>query len=220
MPLTLNGFVSDRGNEPTEWQHAVLKPSVTMTWHHTIPWNTLSCVWNALVQGEHWQAAAKFLYLVGVTFPNPVIEKVKTSSLDDRDALHTRLTWQGWNIVEGPGEAFRNDDPGEAFDSWPGFGMTSNQRTTHQEVKSLYTVMQQVTAQPLVAGTQNRSVDAMMASRLEQSFDKAKQALRGKSYVPWTEAMWFAEREGRVNKNMSAVWDVQPVWRKRQAGDP
>lgn len=102
MPLEVDGIIrGDRGSEPSRWQHASTKPLITLTWHHTIPWNCLRNVWNGLVAGQHWNALDEFMNLIGVPNRAEVITQIKNKNLQDRDGLHTLVTWQGWNIVEG-----------------------------------------------------------------------------------------------------------------------
>ncbi len=38
---------------------------------------------------------------------------------EDRTLLFDRLTWMGWNLLEGPPSSHRHDDPGESFDNFP-----------------------------------------------------------------------------------------------------
>ena len=72
-------------------------------------------VWNGLVGGAHWSAVKMFLHLASAPDPQGIVQQIRSGGLLRRDELHTMLTWQGWNIVEGPGGHFRADDPGEAF---------------------------------------------------------------------------------------------------------
>jgi hypothetical protein len=221
MPLAVNGIVgTDRGGEPAAWHHASMTPEITFTWHHTIPWNNLRDVWNGLVDGKYWNAVSKFLYLVGTTAPAPVITAIKAEQLQNRDALHTQLTWQGWNIVEGPGNEYRTDDPGEAYDEWSGVGMSANQKSTYQAVAILYTTMKQVNALPKRTGTDIPQIKAILAKKLETAFGEASGPLRGKSPMPWNEAMWFRVTEGRIDKKLPRVWYTKPAWGKRLATDP
>ena len=39
-------------------------------------------------------------------------------SAEDRTLVFDRLTWMGWNLVEGPPSNHRKDDPGESFDDF------------------------------------------------------------------------------------------------------
>ena len=61
--------------------------------------------------------------LIGVPNRAEVLKQIKNKNLQDRDGLHTLVTRQGWNIVEGPGNEYRAQGTiGENFDGWSGKG--------------------------------------------------------------------------------------------------
>ena len=111
----------DRGSEPSRWQHASTKPLITLTWHHTIPWNCLRNVWNGLVAGQHWDALDEFMNLIGVPNRAEVLKQIKNKNLQDRDGLHSGDLAR-MEYCRGPGNEYRaqGDDPGENFDGWSG----------------------------------------------------------------------------------------------------
>ena len=168
--------------------------------------------------GRPWASSFSSL---GVTDCRGVIAQIRAGRLVGRDTLHTQLTWQGWNIVEGPGGTNRapGDDPGEAFDSWSGAGMSTNQRNTLAAVKLLYVVMQKMQNLPSRLGTTIPNINARDAKALENALKSAKSSLRGKAPMPWNDAMWVVVTEGRVEKGRS-VWYTPPTWRKRRSDDP
>lgn len=216
MALDVDGLVSTpaRGAEPSDWTHASMSPAVTFTWHHTIPWNKLRAVWNGLVAGEHWDAVDMFLQLVQAPKRQLVLQQIRAKALtEDRDALHTRLTWQGWNIVEGPGGEFRKpgDDPGEKSERWATTGASSNQTQTLQAVYALDETIQ------LLPAAQD-SIGSTQAAALLAAMRRVKQTARP-TPIPWSEAMWVRTREGRVGKAPGA-WSTRPEWRRRQKTDP
>lgn len=223
MPLGLNGIVTeDRGNEPALWHHSVMTPSITFTWHHTIPWNCLRAVWNGVVHGRHWDAIEAYLDLISASNVSTIVRDLKNGNLTiDRDLLHTQLTWQGWNIVEGPGNEYRNDDPGEQFDGWSGAGMSGNQTATLLAVKGLYdNCMRRIQQLPAAAGTNNiPNISAQDAKTVATAMRGARHALRGKQPVKWEEKMWFPVTEGRVDKSRPGIWYTKPVWRRRTAAE-
>jgi hypothetical protein len=212
--LELNGVVtSDRGDEPGNWTHSVTRPQIPMTWHHTIPWNRLRDTWNGLVRAAYWDGVDQFLQLISAPNVATVINQIKAGALDGRNELFTLLTWQGWNIVEGPGGAARlaGDDPEDQLDNWSGLGMTSNQKSTLQAVKVLNLEME-----AFVAATQNGGVpSATQLKKITTALSTAKAPLRGKQPMPWNEDMWTKVTVGVVNKTAPAVWDRMPVYRRR-----
>ncbi len=212
MPMALNGIVTEhRGSEPTDWEHSTMTPSITFTWHHTIPWNCLREVWNGLVRGKHWDAVSEYLGLIGAASVPVIVQGLKAGALTvDRDALLTQLTWQGWNIVEGPGNEYRaeGDDPGEAFDSWSGESMSGNQKATLLAVKSLY-----INAMRPVALLNN--VDGTNASKVAKAMRSARPTLRGKAPIKWNEDMWTVVTAGRVSDKVPGIWYTKPTWQRR-----
>lgn len=213
--LEVDGIVSSsRGSEPTGWTHAVTRPQIAMTWHHTIPWNRLRDTWNGLVRNKCWDGVDQFLQLISAPNVATIISQIKSGTLQDRDALFTLLTWQGWNIVEGPGGTFRldGDDPEDKFDDWSGAGMTSNQKSTLQAVKILNMEMEAfVTA--CGAGTPTTE----QLRKIVNALTTAKPTLRGKQPMAWNEEMWTIVTVGVVHKTQPANWERQPVYRRRTA---
>ncbi|APS35769.1 MULTISPECIES: hypothetical protein [Serratia] len=221
MPLEVDGIIrGDRGSEPSRWQHASTKPLITLTWHHTIPWNCLRNVWNGLVAGQHWDALDEFMNLIGVPNRAEVLKQIKNKNLQDRDGLHTLVTWQGWNIVEGPGNEYRaqGDDPGENFDGWSGKGMSTNQQATQQQVNVLYRVMEPLGRRALDAARQAPPITAKEAGILQRTIKQTRPTLRGKEPIRWQEDMWHQVQSGKEAKHF-ARWDTKPVWRKRLHSD-
>lgn len=111
-----------------------------MTFHHLIPYNTLYPFWNILldlsdpaVMGSKEEAAAGqqcmllFMELLGIgdtaamhgriLQARPSAEAVHLDSTT-RDDIAQKLLWTGWNIVEGPLNTIREDDPGESYDDF------------------------------------------------------------------------------------------------------
>jgi hypothetical protein len=221
MPLGIDGIIrGDRGSEPSSWQHASTKPFITLTWHHTIPWNCLCNVWNGLVVGQHWNALGEFMNLIGVPNRTEVLKQIKNENLQDRDGLHTLVTWQGWNIVEGPGGKFRekDDDPGDKFDGWSGKGMSTNQRATLQQVNVLYQVMATLGNRALNAARHAPNITSKEARVLQRVIKQTRPTLRGREPIRWQEDMWYQVQPGKEAK-CGTKWYTQPVWRKRRHSD-
>lgn len=106
-----------RGSEPSSWHHTELVPSVTFTWHHTIPWNGLRATWNYLVAGRHWGCVEEYLKIISaphVALTFKALKNAPATLFPHDEKLLELLTWQSWNIVEGPGNQYRIGDPGAA----------------------------------------------------------------------------------------------------------
>ena len=219
MALNTNGILTDpsRGAEPSDWEHSTVTPVVTFTWHHTIPWNCLAAVWNGLVAGQHWAAVETFLRLVSAQDPAGAVRQIRSGTLMDRDRLHTQLTWQGWNIVEGPGGDFREGDPGEGYDKWSIQGLSNNQRSTVQAVDQLYMAMRPLAARPPRPGfaTNVPNLSANEAKAVEKAMAQQMAALRGKPPMLWNPDAWEVVREGQADRKLPSLWRTPPIWRKR-----
>lgn len=218
MPLEANGIIKgDRGAEPGKWQHTPTTPSVTLTWHHTIPWNCLRAVWNGLVAGEHWEALAEFMQLISVPNYAGVLQQIKDKNVHDRDGLHTLVTWQGWNIVEGPGSEYRQqgDDPGEKYEHWSGKGMSGNQLSTLQQVNVLNLCMAPFAACALDPATNAPEIKRAEAEQLRRVIKQVRPTLKGKAPMLWKESMWHNVQQGKVDKKNVGKWATKPIWRRR-----
>lgn len=220
MALGSNGLLTDsaRGSEPAAWRHSVMTPAVTFTWHHTIPWNCLAAVWNGLVAGQHWDAVQSFLQLVSAQDPRGIVRQIQSGKLMNRDMLHTQLTWQGWNIVEGPGNEFRAGDPGEAYDAWSTIhGVSGSQRGTIHAVNLLYTVMRPLALRPARPGFTGQvpNISAAEARQLARLMSSQTGNLRGRSPMLWNGEAWAVVQEGKIDRRFPGRWQVKPVWRKK-----
>lgn len=158
--------------------------------------------------------------LIGVPNRAEVLKQIKNKNLQDRDGLHTLVTWQGWNIVEGPGNEYRaqGDDPGENFDGWSGKGMSTNQQATQQQVNVLYQAMAPLGNRALDAARQAPPITTEEAGVLQRTIKQTRPTLRGKEPIRWQEDMWHQVQPGKEAKHF-ARWDTKPVWRKRLHSD-
>jgi hypothetical protein len=57
--------------------------------------------------------------------------------LDAIDTLNSRVTWRGWNLVEGPPSDRRHDDPGTKFDDFDVAVLPEERRPRIRAVKAL-----------------------------------------------------------------------------------
>jgi len=222
MAIGSNGICTnpDRGGEPDTWQHSTMIPGITFTWHHTIPWNCLRAVWDYLVANQHWDCVKEYLQIISAPNVDGTLLALKRAPgipFRDDGTLLTLLTWQGWNIVEGPGSEYRmtGDDPGEAYDKWSIIGLSSNQKATVQAVDMVYQAMRRVQDNANAA----RMLPAAKAAdvlRLQNAFRAQRPTLRGRQPIKWTPDMWEVRTEGRVNAKAPGVWYTKPAWAKKR----
>lgn len=216
MALATNGVApADRGANPGSWVHVTTRPTINMAWHHTIPWNCLRSIWNSLVCSGHWDGVDEFMQLCGCGNIASRIAAMKANTLpaNDRDDIHTAITWQGWNIVEGPETPFRNDDPGENFDAHSGTGMSDNQKSTHLAITALFTSLSPIAATDRTGAGRNNLTSTEKAT-ITKAIRTAKTTLRGKDKIAWTVDMWDKVQDGRPHPSQPVNWSTPPVYRK------
>lgn len=167
-------------------------PSITFTWHHTIPWNCLRAVWDYLVAGQHWGCVKEYLMIISpphVEATLSALKKAPAIPFPPNDKLLELLTWQGWNIIEGPGNEYRaaGDDPGERYDRWALSTLSSNQRASLQHVDNVYLAMAKIQANAAAANLSPLTAAADVL-RLQMAFNAGRQAMRGRAPIMWNPA--------------------------------
>lgn len=203
----------DRGSEPGSWHHTELVPSVTFTWHHTIPWNGLRATWNYLVAGRHWGCVEEYLKIISAPHVALTLKALKDAPaipFPHDEKLLELLTWQGWNIVEGPGNQYRIGDPGEAHEMWPTGALSGSQRTTMQAVDLVRMAMEPIYRN---VNQQNLILPAHVA-KLERTFKAERARLRGREPIRWTPGMWKVIVPGRVSAKAKGSWYHSPIWER------
>ena len=107
-------------------------PSISypdLAYHHNVSFLQLRRAWNFCVAYGKKTSDQKPLIDLIVCLLNVKRGKAKklvvdllytpgAVSAEDRTLLFNRLTWMGWNLVEGPPSSHRHDDPGESFDDF------------------------------------------------------------------------------------------------------
>lgn len=203
----------DRGSEPGSWHHTELVPSVTFTWHHTIPWNGLRATWNYLVAGRHWGCVEEYLKIISAPHVALTLKALKDAPaipFPHDEKLLELLTWQGWNIVEGPGNQYRIGDPGEAHEMWPTGALSGSQRTTMQSVDLVRMAME-----PIYRNVnQQNLILPVHVAKLERTFKAERARLRGREPIRWTPGMWKVIVPGRVSAKAKGSWYHSPIWER------
>jgi hypothetical protein len=200
----------DRGDEPASWRHTEVVPSITFTWHHTIPWNGLRATWNYLVAGQHWSCVEEYLKIISAPHVEQTLKALKSAPaipFPNDEKLLELLTWQGWNIVEGPGNQYRVNDPGERHEKWPTRALTGNQRTTIQSVDLVRIAMERIY-------NNAAATTPMDVEKLEKALKAARPLLRGREPIKWTPDMWNPLVEGRVSAKAKGTWYSAPIWER------
>ena len=119
-----------------------LNYEVPMDWHHMIPWNILRNWWSALATSGRWEVLEVWMALALVEDLDTRLSEMQASNLGTVDALEItgRMCWAKWNLVEGPNNTNRTDDPGgDAFDSFSGSKFSSKVRDRSQTLNQIYT---------------------------------------------------------------------------------
>ncbi|TCP34022.1 hypothetical protein EV292_10411 [Sphingomonas sp. BK235] len=198
-----------RADAPSSWKHTRgLEPDIDLTWHHVIPLRCLTTVWNGLVEGEHWSTAERFLHVAGADNASHLVEEMKAGRIggEERDVLHEHVTWQGWNIVEGPGGLCRSDDPGDQYERFHWTSLSGNQRATLMAVSAIYSEMGPLHRQ--LDRAEPRKISSQQAKSLSDSLSTNRLALRKKAPIPFSEGMWDKLDPGRAGKR-------KPRYRKK-----
>ena len=207
-------IIGGRAPPPSAWRHPVETPAIEFSWHHTIPLENLTKMWNGLVKGSHWEAIDQYLQLIGMPMPAVVIKQIKAGRVQARDDLWQRIQWPSWNIVEGPGGKNRpkSDDPGSSFEKWYSGSLSSNQRQVIYAVTSIYAAIRKI---PMDAGSKaDPTISARLAKDLANAFKHNKSALRGKGPIKWTSEMWTVDVAGRAHPRRNE-WLRNPKWVRR-----
>jgi len=154
----LTGKPSDRARVPWKSSDVTIdgKP-VAMGFHHVVPFAKVFHCWNFLAfnvgVNKCPPVMETFLRLVGA--PAKEWRKAIQEGIlaDDQQAdLEIKLTYPGWNIIEGP--KARSDDPADSFDEYT-HGITiaeanrqARLRDLHQELRQYNAAAAKETANP------------------------------------------------------------------------
>ena len=118
-----------------------LNYSIPMDWHHMMPWNAIRDSWSALAISGRWDVLKIWLGLLAANDPETRLGEMRGGNLpaNERDDLSAKLCWAKWNLVEGPNNTNRTDDPGgEGFDKFTTLKFSNNVRARCQTVHSIY----------------------------------------------------------------------------------
>jgi len=180
---------------------------IPMDWHHIIPWKVLRDGWSALATSGRWDVLKEWVNLWGfdeVTIINNMRNGVLGSP--DNANMWDKLCWAEWNIVEGPNNDLRIDDPGsDDVDTFNGFRMPSNLRDRSNILQLIYTQMK---GWDKTKG----NISEKEAKPLLQSFKKLN-SYKKSPISMFNPEIWELVAEGRINR--FGLADKHPTWRKR-----
>jgi hypothetical protein len=211
-PASPGGHTSTRNNMRLwrgDWRPVPLNYDVPMDWHHIIPWNTLRDGWSALCGSGRWEVIAEWLNLMDVADGRTRISEMRNNALamPHTQDMHTRLCWSKWNLVEGPTNGNRTDDPGgDDVDSFSGLKTSNGLRDRSQMLSLIFHVM--------------RNWDSTLTN-LTQADTRALLSyfvrLRPYKRTPihlFDDKTWVLVDAGKIDRFGLAIHNKHPTWRK------
>lgn len=140
---------------------------------------------------------------------------------DDSDALYSMVAWQKWNIVEGPKESIRVEDPGS--DDFDDFRFTD--RTNYERFQRVYVYFEALDS--LISqynGVSKSWCDTANMAAWSRSIDAALEVAKPLAHMPlinfnmnyWQLVSW----QGRPQTKKLDSKDLYLVARKQHADDP
>lgn len=187
-----------------------LNYEIPMDWHHMIPWNVLRDSWSALATSARWEVLEAWLGLLSVNDADQRLAEMKAGTLGPVDAqdITEKLCWARWNLVEGPYNGNRTDDPGgDGFDDFAYLAMSSNVRARAQVLKSIYTTVKDWTyndATLTKTGTKGLLADLGKVKAYKQS---PIAMFEGKA--------WSLVDAGKIDKfGLTTSGGRHPTWKK------
>ena len=187
-----------------------LNYEIPMDWHHMIPWNVLRDSWSALATSGCWNVLGVWLNLLLVQNAQTLLQDMQAQNLAPLDAQNTAecMCWAKWNLVEGPNNTNRTDDPGgDGFDIFHGSKFSSNVRTRSQILNQIYTLVRN--------WAHNAAVSSSDAKHLAQMLNNLK-PYKNSPIAMFDGAAWEMVDAGRIDKYGIVAPGVgrHPTWRK------
>ena len=186
-----------------------LNYSTPMDWHHMVPWNALRDGWSALASSGRWETITPWLVLLGVDDVATRVDEMTNNNLamPHTQAIWEKLCWAKWNLVEGPNNTYRTDDPGgDAVDSFGGINMTSSLRARSAAASSVYNKIGNWL--PTLA-----TLTADDTKNLKKEFADLK-TYKNTPIHMFDAKTWVLEDEGRIDRFGLAINNRHPTWKK------
>ncbi len=236
MTMCVNGTFGarsphDRSARPTSWVHLVYQPTMEFKFHHVISWDSLRDTWQALLELEEWNALEAFINAVGITGASMIRGKLRRDealTTLERDTIFERVSWPGWNIVQGPGN--RTDEGGSDIDLFTE-GMVDLDKERQVTLGLLWIEMNNLLSKVNKSDlkntreaardnllpdrvTQAGNVDSRdAASRLERAFNSMSK-FKTATFIPYTHSMWDTVSAGAVRRGAIGAWEAVPAFQK------
>ncbi len=146
---------------------------------------------------------------------------MKTASLTDSeiDEIHGHLCWRKWNVVEGPLNTHRIDDPGEGFDEFV-FGLPTRPIERMKDLRDLYRLMEgYVTAadrRRAEVHEQRRTkkkVEPTPAPMLADMLGARMYGHRNARLILFRLETWEMVTKG-TRRAGAWAWDAKPTWKR------
>lgn len=185
-----------------------LNYEIPMAWHHIIAWRYLRDGWSALATSQQWDAIFAWADCWKLDYDTGgLVDLMQAGALGapHNSDMFDMLCWAEFNLVEGPSETNRTDDPGsEALDPFEGLKAPSNVRNRTQTLKSIFTIIK-----PWAANKDD--VSDKDAKNLIQDFKKLRTSSRSPISM-FDPKLWELVAEGRHDKYGNA--SRHPTWKK------
>ena len=183
-----------------------LNYSMPMDWHHMMPWKVIRDSWSALVTSGRWDVLEIWLGLLVAGNPKAQLAQMREDKLSatDRDDLSAKVCWARWNLVEGPTNTNRTDDPGgDGFDAFT-TKFSNNVRDRCQMVNSIYGV---------VCGWDVHKNDVSdQDSKNLSNFFTALNSFKNSPIAMFEPTAWVIVQDGKYDNFGNA--SRHPTWKK------
>jgi len=212
----------NRSYAPSAWTRTKFgKPEVPMTWHHVIPHAAMRACWNALASHQAESPRAKValqIYMRLLGFPHgetkTLIKEMEAGSLpvESQDRIEAAVTYPPWNIVEGPHNRAKDDDPGSRFDIYAA-GLTAIELARHEKLKVL-----DVALRTFNDATQSvEKIDERVFDAVAHQMTLVERTLKSCTKpIEFRETMWrMIEPPGQFN-----IIPAAAQWRKKRLPKP
>ena len=184
-----------------------LNYSIPMDWHHMMPWNAIRDSWSAVITSGRWDIVENWLGLLSVDGSGTYLQEMQATNLggNERDDLSAKLCWAKWNLVEGPNNTNRVDDPGgEGFDKFTTLKFSNNVRDRCQIVNSIYQMVRNwAVDKDDVSDSEAKALNGLFTSL---------RAYKSSPIALFEPAAWVVEKDGKYDNFGNA--SRHPTWKK------
>jgi hypothetical protein len=185
---------------------------LNMDWHHIIPWSVLRNGWKTLAKSKEWDVLAAWMALFGsIDNANELLGRMKNSTLTgvEGDKIGAEICWPKWNLVEGPHNELREDDPGDkSMDTFTGIHVPNNLRKRCLLLMAVNTLLKSYSPPSTENTKQNQSKYLINAFRNMIPF-------RNTPITRFNPDLWVISKEVTIINNPNPLKIKHPHWKKR-----